>query len=379
MPHPLRCAAAAALLCTAQAADRIPSGDHAVAPPYAVDPALTAQGNPAGSFFSFSLQTNASRVFNGSSPTFAGAACHGPTPGECCHKDSPPGPCEVNWERNITLYVPAAYRDGDEAPVLVMQDGPGWLTQVAYALDNLSPATSPDPANRSLPAFIAVSVENGGSDAIKSERGLEYDTMSDRYARFVAEEVLPAALADPAVRRAFPGLAFSADPDRRAAFGCSSGAAASLTMAWFRPDLFRRVAAYSATLVDQQDHADETGAFAHNVLGAWGYHSGPRLIAATRPPRPLRVFHHGSENDLGWDTAAAPANETVAGLNNTAGDPGNWTDGHHNWLVAANRTAAALREAGYAYRHIYSVATGHCDSRVILQTLADTLVWLWYD
>ena len=66
-------------------------------------------------------------------------------------------------------------------------------------------------------------------------------------------------------------------------------------------------------------------------------------------------------------------------LNNTAGDPGNWTDGHHNWLVAANRTAQALNATGYAYRHIYSVGTGHCDSRVILQTLADTLVWLWYD
>ena len=237
------------------AENRIPSGDHTVEPPYSVDPALTELGNPAGRYFSFLLETNQSRIFNGTSPTFVGAECHGPTPGECCHKASSPGPCEINWERNVTVYIPAAYRDGDAAPVFVIQDGPAWLAQVAFALDNLSPTASPDPANRSLPAFIAIAVENGGSDAIKSERGLEYDTMSDRYARFIAEEVFPSTLSDGAIRSAYPNLAFSTDPDQRATFGCSSGAAAALTMAWFRPDLFRRIAAYSATLVDQQARA----------------------------------------------------------------------------------------------------------------------------
>ena len=67
--------------------------------------------------------------------------------------------------------------------------------------------------------------------------------MSDRYARFVHEEVLPAVLHDTRVAAAYPNLRFSTDPDQRAVFGCSSGGAASLTMAWFRPDLFRRVVA----------------------------------------------------------------------------------------------------------------------------------------
>ena len=158
-----------ALLCAATvvAHDRVPSGDHTTSPPYTVDPALTDQGNPRGRFFSFLMVTNESAAFNGSSPTFVGAACHGPQPGECCHKLSPPGPCEINWLRNISLYRPAAYRDGDDAPVLVMQDGPGWLAQVAFALDNLNSAVSPDPVNRSVPAFIAVAVENGGSDRDK--------------------------------------------------------------------------------------------------------------------------------------------------------------------------------------------------------------------
>lgn len=86
-----------------------------------------------------------------------------------------------------------------------------------------------------------------------------------------------------------------------------------------------------------QDHADTTGAYAGNIVGAWDYHSGPQLIEATLPRLPLRIFHHGSEQDLGYNTIPAPANVTDGRLNNTVGDPGNWTDGHNNWLVAANR------------------------------------------
>ena len=59
------------------------------------------------------------------------------------------------------------------------------------ALDNLALAKDPD---RTLPAFIAIAVQNGGNDGKNSERGLEYDTMSDRLARFINDEVLPAVL-----------------------------------------------------------------------------------------------------------------------------------------------------------------------------------------
>ena len=54
-------------------------------------------------------------------------------------------------------------------------------------------------------------------------------------------------------------------------------------------------------------------------------------------------------------------------------------DGHHNWLVAGNRTAAALKNAGYTYRHVYALGVGHCDVGMIRATLADTLAWLWAD
>ena len=256
----------------------------------------------------------------------------------------------MRTERKIFVYVPAAYRDGTAAPVLVTHDGPGQLNLVRNALDNLTISKDPD---RRLPAFITVAVENGGNDGKDSERGLEYDTMSDRFARFINDEVFPAVLADAKVRAAYPHIAITANPWGRATMGCSSGGAAALTMAWFRPDLFRRVAAYSGTFVDQQD--DDAPEEAKFPYGAWEYHSSMKLIT-NGPKKPLRIFTHVSENDI------------------RAKDP---ESTQHNWVMAGKRTEAALQEKGYNHRFVYSLATGHCDKKVFEQTLADTLVWLW--
>jgi enterochelin esterase-like enzyme len=256
----------------------------------------------------------------------------------------------VRTERKIFVYIPAAYRDGTPAPVLVTHDGPSQLKLVRNALDNLTISKNTE---RSLPPFIVVSIENGGNDGKNSERGLEYDTMSDRFARFINDEVFPAVLADPAIHAAYPKLAITSNPWGRATMGCSSGGAAAMTMAWFRPDLFRRVIAYSGTFVDQQD--DDAAEEAQFPLGAWEYHSSLKLIANS-PKKPLRLFTHVSEND------------------NRAKDP---EETYHNWVMAGERTAAALKDKGYHYRYVFSRATGHCDSKVFELTLADTLVWTW--
>ncbi len=196
-------------------------------------------------------------------------------------------------------------------------------------------------------------MQNGGDDAKNSERGLEYDTMSDRLARFIHDEVVPAVLARPEIQAAYPHLAFTDDPWGHAVMGCSSGGAAALSMGWFRPDLFRRIVAYSGTFVDQQDDdAPEENLF---PLGAWEYHSGMKLIE-TSARKPLRIFTHVSEHDI------------------RENDP---EDTHHNWVLAGKRTSAALEAKGYEHRFVYSLGTGHCDGRVFQQTLADTLVWLW--
>ncbi len=88
-----------------------------------------------------------------------------------------------------SVYVLAAHKDGTKAwPFVSLSGWPSHLNLVRNALDNLTITTD---SNRKLPAFIAIGVENGGADG-KSERGSEYDTLSDRFARFINDEVLPA-------------------------------------------------------------------------------------------------------------------------------------------------------------------------------------------
>ena len=306
-------------------------GDHTIGPDFKMDPDLTDQGNPKGRNFVFKMPLKDSRIFRGDDKTL--------------NKKKP-----VRKERKIFVYVPAAYKDGTKAPILVTHDGPSRLSLVRNALDNLTISKDPE---RRLPAFIVISVQNGGNDSKGSERGLEYDTLSDRFARFINDEVLPAVLNNPQVKAAYPKIAFTENPWGKAAMGCSSGGAAALTMGWFRPDLFRRLITYSGTFVDQQD--DDAAEEAKFPLGAWDYHSGRKLIQNSER-KPLRIFTHVSENDNG------------------SKDP---EGTYHNWVMANRRTAAALKAKGYHYRFVFSRASRHCDRRVFEHTLADTLVWMW--
>jgi enterochelin esterase-like enzyme len=306
-------------------------GDVTIKSPYATQPDLTDKGNPKGKSFHFTMDSSKSALFKGDDPTLKPENQH-------------------TFMRGIDVYVPALYKDGDAAALLVIQDGPGELSLVKNALDNLT--ISKDPS-RKLPVFVAIAIANGGGDGRGSERGLEYDTMSDKYARFVQTEVLPAVIADAKVKAAYPNLKFTDNPEGKASLGCSSGGAAALSMGWFRPELFRRIVTYSGTFVAQQNTtAPEQAMFPD---GAWDYHSELSLIANS-PMKPLRVFLNANENDNG---ATAPES------------------GHHNWLMANQRTAAALKAKGYHDRFVFAMGVGHCDYGVRTATLADTLVWVW--
>ena len=307
------------------------NGNYVIGPDYQTDPDLTDQGNPKGQQFEFSMPLAESKIFRGDDATLDKRK-------------------KVRKERKIFVYVPAAYKDGSKAPILVMHDGPSRLDLVKNALDNLTISKDPD---RRLPSFIVISVQNGGDDSKGSQRGLEYDTMSDRLARFINEEVLPAVLDNEDIKSAYPNIAFTENPWGKAVMGCSSGGAAALTMGWFRPDLFRRLITYSGTFVDQQD--DDAAEEANYPLGAWEYHSSMKLIESSEK-KPLRIFTHVSENDL------------------RANDP---EETYHNWVMANERTAEALKAKGYDYRYVFSKATRHCDGDVFKHTLADTLVWMW--
>lgn len=181
------------------------NGNVIIGPGYTVDPDLTDKGNPKGKSFEFSLRLADSKIFRGNDATL-----------------DPKKP--VRESRKVFVYIPAQYRTGTKAPILVTLDGPSQLNLVRNALDNLTVSTDP---KRKLPPFIVIAVENGGNDGKGSERGLEYDTMSGRFASFINDEVLPSVLNNKEIKEAYPGIAFTDDPWGKAVMGCSSGGAAA--------------------------------------------------------------------------------------------------------------------------------------------------------
>ena len=240
----------------------------------------------------------------------------------------------VPYQRRVAVYVPAQYVPGTPAPFIVAQDGLSYRDVLPKALDTLI-------AQKRVPIMIAIMINSGGGDAQGSQRGLEYDTLSPLYADFIEQEVLPKISADYKVK-------FTQDPEGRATMGGSSGGAAAFTMAWFRPDLYRRVLTYSGTYVNQQSPLD-----AVTPHGAWEYHE--HLIPQSER-KPLRVWLEVSENDNG-------STRDEASL--------------HNWVLANQRMAQVLKAKGYAYRYVFAKNAGHTDGRVTRQTLPTALEWLW--
>lgn len=239
------------------------------------------------------------------------------------------------YTRRVAVYVPKQYVPGSAAPFIVGADGPDTL--LFTALDNLI-------AEKRVPVMIAISIANGSGDAQGSQRGLEYDTMSGKYAEFVESEVLPLVEKECNVK-------LTKNPDGRATMGCSSGAACAFIMAWYRPDLYHRVLSYSGTYVNQQwPFNPETPG------GAWELHKS--LIPST-PRKPLRVWMHVSDSDL---------------LN-----PNVMRDNMHDWVLANEQMAKVLAEKGYPYQFVFARNAGHCDRAVKEQTLPGALEWLWKD
>jgi enterochelin esterase family protein len=237
------------------------------------------------------------------------------------------------YTRTITVYVPAGYVPGTPAPVMVGMDGANYIK--AAALDTLI-------AQKRIPAIIGVGISTDGSDAQGSQRGLEYDTMSGKFAEFVETEVFPLVEKN-------ANVVITKDPEGRATIGCSSGASAAFSMAWYRPDLFRRIISYSGTFVNQQwPFNPET------PHGAWGYHEG---IIAQSETKPLRIWMQVGDRDL---------------LN-----PNVMKDNMHDWVEANHRMAAVLRAKGYPYQYAYSLNAGHCDGPAINQTYAHACEWVW--
>ncbi|GIW97681.1 MAG: gluconolactonase [Pirellulaceae bacterium] len=227
--------------------------------------------------------------------------------------------------RNYWLYVPAQYTPEKAAAVLIVQDGlnraRGW--NLPIVMDNLIHAGD-------MPVTIGVFVDPGVVPPKRDEaqprfnRSFEYDSLGDRYARFLLEELLPEVAKQ---------YNLSNNPNDRALAGASSGAICAFNAAWERPDAFRRVLSTIGTYV--------------------GLRGGNRLAMLVRQtePKPLRVFLQDGSNDL----------------NIYAGD----------WWLANQDLLSALKWARYDVHHVWG--TGGHNGRHAAAIMPEALRWLWRD
>jgi sugar lactone lactonase YvrE/enterochelin esterase-like enzyme len=223
--------------------------------------------------------------------------------------------------RDGGVYIPAQYDPAKPVALMVFQDGMGYVGsngswRVPVVFDNLI-------AEKAMPVTVAIFL-NPGTRGQQSNRSFEYDSLGDRYARFLLEEAIPFVTNRYA-------LVLTADPELRAICGSSSGAICAFTVAWERPDSFRKV-------------LSTIGSFT-NIRGGHNY---PALIRKTER-KPIRVFLQDGSNDL----------------NNLHGD----------WPLANQAMASALRFMGYDHKFV--LGDGSHNGRHGGAILPDALRWLW--
>jgi enterochelin esterase family protein len=226
--------------------------------------------------------------------------------------------------RDWWVYVPAQYAPGVPAAVMVFQDGAGVRTFVPTVFDNLI-------ARGEMPVTVGIFINPGTFGDGRSNRSVEYDTLSDRYARFLLEEILPEVEKTVALRR---------DAAGRAIAGASSGGICAFTVAWERPDQFAKVVSWIGSF---------TNIASGPTLRAGGHNY--QALVRKAPKKPIRVFLQDGANDL----------DNV----------------HGNWPLANLTLAGSLAYAGYDYRFEYG--KGFHNNRHGRAILPDTLRWLWRD
>jgi enterochelin esterase family protein len=308
-------------------------GNFIIGPTHNRAPEMVVNTNvPQGTVYEFTMNSADSKIYPGIAREPNTFGTPDPTdPAKLIVTTSHPAP----YTRHVWVYVPKQYVPGTAAPFIVGADGPDHA--LFTALDNLI-------ANNRVPAMIAISISNGSGDAQGSERGLEYDTMSGRYAEFVEQEVLPLV-------ENKCNVTLTKDPDARATTGGSSGGSCALIMAWYHPELYHRVLTYSLTAVNQQWPPN-----AETPHGAWGFHEN---IIPNSPTKPIRIWMEVGDRDLF--------------------DPNIMRDNMHDWVLANENMARVLAAKGYHYQFVFARNAGHVDGKVRQQTLPEALEWLWQD
>lgn len=235
--------------------------------------------------------------------------------------------------RRYYVYEPAQYDASKPAALMVFQDGHTYINEdgdfrVPVVFDNLI-------AKGEMPVMIGVFVDPGAKKAELPDkpgwrpepenRSFEYDTLSSDYAEFLLTEILPEVKKD---------YKITDDPDGHAICGISSGGICAFTVAWERPDAFRKVLTH-------------VGSFT-NIRGGDRY---PGMIRKRSEKRPMRIFMQDGSNDL--------------------------DNRHGSWSLGNKQMFAALKFRDYDVNFVYGEG-GHNGNHGGA-ILPDSLRWLWRD
>jgi enterochelin esterase family protein len=232
--------------------------------------------------------------------------------------------------RQVTVYVPAQYSRARPAAVFVCQDGV--LYQAPTVFDNLI-------ARKEMPVTIGIFISPGdfplkpgepprkradGRPASPANRSKEYDTLSDDYARFLLEEILPE------VGKVYR---LTKNPAGRCIAGSSSGGICAFTVCWQRPNEFRKC-------------FTTVGSFT-NIRGGNKY---PELVRQS-PKKPIRIFQQDGSNDI--------------------------VNQFGSWPEANKAMAKALDEKGYDHKFVFGegVHSGNHGTQIF----PDVMRWMWRD
>jgi enterochelin esterase-like enzyme len=247
-----------------------------------------------------------------------------------------PGTQHTYW-----IYVPAQYNAAKEASLMIFNDGQAFLApegnlRAFNVLDNLI-------YRREIPVMVAVFI-NPGRRPDQPEptpqnwgdrdtnRPTEYNSLDDRYARVIVDELLPVLYKD---------YNISKDPDQHGIGGASSGAIAAFTVAWERPAHFRKVLSI-------------VGSFT-NIRGGHQYAD----IVLKSEKKPIRIFLQDGRND----NRALNAN-------------GNY-DETRDWFYQNVRLMQALTTKGYEINYAWGMNRhGQAMGGAIMPEM---MRWLWRD
>ena len=248
-----------------------------------------------------------------------------------------PGTSHTYW-----VYVPAQYDPAIPASLMVFNDGQAFMApegdvRAQNVMDNLI-------YRREIPVMISVFINPGRRPDQpeptprdwgdrNTNRPTEYNSLDDRYARVIVDELLPALNKE---------YNISEDPERHGIGGASSGAIAAFTVAWERPNQFRKVLSI-------------VGSFT-NLRGGHVY---PEIVRKSEK-KPIRIFLQDGRND-----------------NRGQGRSGGNYDETRDWFLQNVRLMKALTDKGYQVNYAWGM--NRHGQKMGGAIMPEMMRWLWRD